>query len=250
MMGSMDNLKPTKRRWFRFSLRTMLVVMLVFGSLMGWVVRERRESHLQRALAMELRAKGWNAEFIGRYHTFEYAADDQGWWRKLATQVLGEQVDFVDVSCRSVTLDDLKPLLLFKDATNLNLSPSSLRNLGELPKFTHLVSLNITGTRVTDLQPVSGLKQLKYLKIGATQIRDTAPILGLQNLVELDVTETPITQEQIDSLQRALPHCLITHNRFSKVSGNWSALTLPPRPPLTEAEQQAVQDFFPEEEVR
>ena len=36
---------PPKRRWFRFSLRTMFVVVTIFGVWLGWqlkIVRERK----------------------------------------------------------------------------------------------------------------------------------------------------------------------------------------------------------------
>ena len=41
----MGDAKPKKRRWFRFSLRTMLVLMTVFCIWLGWqvsIVRERK----------------------------------------------------------------------------------------------------------------------------------------------------------------------------------------------------------------
>src|SRR4249920_2312085 len=37
---------PPKRRWFRFSLRTMFIVVTIFGVWLGWqlqIVRERKE---------------------------------------------------------------------------------------------------------------------------------------------------------------------------------------------------------------
>ena len=50
-----------KRRWFRYSLRTLLVLTLLLGAALGWLSRRVHEAREQRAAAREI--EQWGAKF-------------------------------------------------------------------------------------------------------------------------------------------------------------------------------------------
>ena len=85
--------KPTrKRRWFRFRLRTSFGLVTVVALLMGWVANERHQSHHERQVAKQLEKQGASFTFGGPYDSFGLWEKQQGWWRTLARQVLGERI--------------------------------------------------------------------------------------------------------------------------------------------------------------
>jgi len=50
--------RKLRRRWFRYSLRTLLLLMLVFGCGLGWFAREIRRSRAQREAVKAIRKLG------------------------------------------------------------------------------------------------------------------------------------------------------------------------------------------------
>ena len=47
-----------KRRWFRFSLRSLLVLVVVVAIPLGWIAKERRQSQREKVIAEQLRVQG------------------------------------------------------------------------------------------------------------------------------------------------------------------------------------------------
>jgi hypothetical protein len=59
----MDRLTPTKRRWFRFSLRTMFVLVTVFCVWLGY---ELNQIHSRKSLIAKIRAAGGKVSYYDR----------------------------------------------------------------------------------------------------------------------------------------------------------------------------------------
>ena len=55
--------KQNHRRWFQFRLRTLLVVTVLCGCLMGWVAWERQKSANHQAVLAAIRARGGTVSF-------------------------------------------------------------------------------------------------------------------------------------------------------------------------------------------
>ena len=220
-----------RRRWFRFSLRTLLIVTLLVGAVMGWVVKERRQSEREGEVAKELLRAGCTVEFAGPYDTLEthYEAKMQTWWRRCAQTLLGQRilclrignVQFesfpspADLSNLQridiIAADDVKLASLPKYSTLqvLDVSMSSVENLGPLANLENLTVLWIFETKVRDLEPVARLENLEVLGIGETAIDDLTPLEGLSKLKRLSLQKATVTKAQVDALQKSLPKCVI-----------------------------------------
>ncbi len=200
-----------RRRWLRYSLRGLLMLMLVFGCGLGWVLREARQQGLALA-ALE------RSEVMCR---LEFADRATPTWRERVRRWLGEKeprsvvgLEFAgdwlplgewrgredlpatyswpyDDGVRGPLTRDLpaegRPPVIASD-TQL----ASIRDLAELKL------LDLGGTRVTDagIVHLAGLRHLKYLNLGDTQVTDAGlaqlgrhPQLSLLNLQRTRVTD-------------------------------------------------------------
>lgn len=176
-------------RWYQFSLRTMLLVMLAsavgFAGLGAGLQRARRN----RRAAAEIHKVQARIERLGGSVGFQYQDDPDS-----LDQLFGDPGVFRISEVQSQgTFDD-----------------DGLRELREL---TGLVSLQLNGTQVTDagLKHLEGLTSLNNLNLANTQVSDAGleHLRGLSNLWNLDLTGTRVTGEGVKSLQQALPTCTI-----------------------------------------
>jgi hypothetical protein len=86
---------PPRRRWFRFQLRTLLIVVAVVAIPLAWIAKERRQSRYEVKVAEKLHREGLrDIKFGGPYDSMELdrQSKSQGWWREAARTVLGERI--------------------------------------------------------------------------------------------------------------------------------------------------------------
>ena len=169
--------KP-RRRWLQFSLRTLLVLMLVFGCGFGWFAHEVQQARAQREAVKAIEELGGmvycepasggmirNRSGLGR----EVAGGRLVWGRSgyRETQV----TDAGLVHLRGLT--QLRLLYL----NNTQVTDAGLAHLRGL---TQLQELDLASTQVTDagLEHLRGLTQLEWLNLDSTQVTDA----GLEHL--------------------------------------------------------------------
>ena len=177
--------KP-KRRWYQFSLRTLLVVMAVSCVAFAWIgVRmhrargNREESAVRRRLCHDAVA--------------EVVAEIE----KLSGVVTVWQVELRPQTWLEMRFDD----------------PGDPDDPVGVWKVT-FVNFDRTKVADADLDGLKGLTDLEALDLGGTQVTD----VGLEHLIELthlqhlNLTGTNVTNAGVKKLQQALlPKCLIQH---------------------------------------
>ena len=179
-----------RRRWFQYSLRTLLLLFFVANVILAWfTVRMHNANRQHRAVAA--------ISNLGGVVTFDDDPDDltmatpkssvPGWLRRL----LGD--DFFHCVTGATVFND-----------------ASMAAVGDLP---NLRRLNFVGTPGTDagLVYVERLAQLERLNVSDTQITDSGltHLQGLAQLRELCLRGTGVSAAAVDAVQRALPQCKI-----------------------------------------
>jgi Leucine Rich repeat len=182
---SKSDMPKRKRRWFQFSLRTLLIFTLICAVACAWLARrvDQKRKELQAVDAL--------VELGGRVDYGSGFGDASGpaWLR----QLLGDNF-FNDV--------------FYVDLKGTNVTDSGLENLREL---TQLGALRLMGSNFTDdgLANLKGLTQLKVLNLTGTGISDAGlkNLVGLSHLIALRLDGTNVTDAGVNELQRALPNC-------------------------------------------
>ncbi len=166
------------RTKYRFTLRTLLLVVVVFGTLAGWLGCELRNARQERMAYRELCHLG-------------AVGDDWVGWREI---LLGrEYAPIVQISLPpDVTIDSALPYLTQLDnlrALDLTGHPISDNEIAQLKTLSWIKSLNLSNTKITDsgADHLAKFQHLRWLYVGGTKITDD----GIRNL------------------QRKLPHCRI-----------------------------------------
>jgi len=216
-----DAAKPTRarRHWFRFSLRTLLVVVTLAGCGLGWLGIKVREARRQQANVESLLKLGCTVEYDYEYDP-DYPASDTpppgpSWLRGLLGDDFFRSVHKVSFPRmfigNPVTNADLERLRGFRKLNTLVLTGAQVTDAGvaNLKGLTSLEVLHLSYTRVTDagLEHLSGLTKLKSLVLDSTQITDAgvAHLKGLANLQELSIRNTQITDVGLAQLAE-VPH--------------------------------------------
>jgi hypothetical protein len=140
-----DRPKP-KRRWFQYSLGTLLVFVTVYAIPCSWLAVKMRQAERQREATTAIEKLG------GQVHWDDKAKRWPAWLRR----VLGD--DF------------------FSSVVDVNLSGSQVTDAGleHLKGLSQLQTLWLDGTQVTDagLAQLKGLSKLQWLGLNDTKVTD------------------------------------------------------------------------------
>jgi hypothetical protein len=231
-MGMSEDSPKPKRRWYRFSLLTLLVVVMTvtivtFG---GWVQyrrlraqenRDLRDSLLNRRQPIEKAVV--EIEKVGGSVSGVYARPLPQTWLERQFDDPGDyedpvgvlKVDHVDLWNTNITNAGLEQLKSLADLQSLDLRNTKVTDAGlkHLKGLTKLQDLNLQDTNVTDagLEHLKGLTKLQDLWLTRTNVTDEGleHLTGLTNLRWLNLNETKVTDEGVKKLQKALPNCEI-----------------------------------------
>lgn len=193
----MDPDPNPRRRWLRFSLRALLLLVLAIAGVLGWLLHMVREQGIAMAA---LQRSGSTCMF--RFAEREELTAAEPRWRIW----LGEE-PARDVVWLAIDGPEVKPLALIASRTDSEVmfeSPSasptaavtdaSLKHIQALPR---LQVLCLAGMPVTDVgvAQLGGLAQLKMLVLEGTQVTDAGlkPLGGLARLEWLNLNKTRVT---------------------------------------------------------
>jgi hypothetical protein len=185
-------LKP-RRRWLQFSLRTLLVLMLMISVPLGVLASKIRKAREQRIVVQKIQELDGMAIHCGQLEPREkWPPRIPLWLRKTLGDDFFRTINYVHLRGPKVT-------------------DAELVRLRALPQ---LRSLYLRGSRVTDagLVHVCGLPHLRTLSLNSTGVTDAGLVClrGLTSLKSLSLAETHVTATGVAELQQALPNCKIT----------------------------------------
>lgn len=104
---------------------------------------------------------------------------------------------------------DLTPLQNLHELEDLDLEGTPITDLSPLAELKNLRRLDLLETAVKDLSPLAEVKNLRWLELQGSKVEDVSPLANLTNLEEVNLAKTPVSQEQVDTLRKALPKCSI-----------------------------------------
>ncbi|MDR3277948.1 MAG: leucine-rich repeat domain-containing protein, partial [Oscillospiraceae bacterium] len=129
-------------------------------------------------------------------------------------------------------ISDVAPLQSLTNLTMLNLGSNSISDIAPLQSLTELgllcldnniilsditplqsmtdmQKLYLNNNNISDITPLKPMTKLRWLWLGENNIRDVTLLKSLTNLEWLNLVGNPLTPQQINDLQRALPRCKI-----------------------------------------
>jgi hypothetical protein len=211
-MTAAPNSPPRKRRWLQFSLRTLLIVMLVVGAICGWIGNRLQRARHQEQVVEQLTKLGASVCYDFEWEEFgedplaftlldfESPRTPPGpkWLRSLVgddcfRRVVGVHFDYGgqsdEVAQLAGTLDDLVCLTFGLGDAGYHLTDAGLAKLGNLRKLEQLEVDNcakITNDGLRVLRQLTNLERLVLLntdQIDQSGLRHIAGLTKLHSLV-------------------------------------------------------------------
>ena len=175
---------PPWRRCLRFSVRGLIVAVLLIGAGMGWIVRS---ADIQRTAVAAIRAAG------GTVH-YDWEWKNGSPFPLGKPKVPGWLVNQIGIDCFSD--------VVAVDLVNLRSTDAALAHVGRLSRLEHLCLL-LTDVTKAGLFHLKGQKRLKVLGLGYTFAGDAGLVrLGeLTSLQQLDLSGCDLTDDGLKHLK-------------------------------------------------
>jgi hypothetical protein len=219
-MASMEPVKP--RRWFvfRYSLRTLFVVVTAVCVVSGfWLNKAFRQRQAVRQFN-RLTINPWGKSVIyGRTDGGSGTSPQIPAWLYPLSRVIGEEafgdVIEVDLTVTRASDNDLKILADVPTVERLSLSHTQVtdKGLAHLRGCPRLKFLALNSVQITDdgLTHLASLTELEALGLIGTRVTDDGVrhLMRLEKLRFLSLQDTAISDDGYRKLQAALPQCSI-----------------------------------------
>ncbi len=185
--GMTDQAKPVSRPWrrfLRFSVRGLIVLMLAMGAGLGWLVRGAR---IQREAVAAITKAGGTVVYNWNEDTSPFSPAGKPW-------APGWLVKFIGVH-------------YFGHVTGVDFYDNASTDAGlvHLKRLNKLSRLHLAGTQLTDagLVHLHGLTNLSHLDLSYTKVSDDgrAHLKPLKKLSRLDVFGNRVTDAGIKQLR-------------------------------------------------
>ena len=213
-----DQAKPASRPWrrfLRFHLRGLVLLVLVIGVWLGWLARSARTQ--REAVAAIERANGWIGYDLESSSGVADLGQKQSASRWLA-DLIG--VDYFRHVCTvgvtpTGTGAELAHVGRLTRLKRLSLYGSFVSDggLAHLQSLTELTFLDLSNTNVSDagLAHLTDLTDLMHLELSSTRVSDKG-LVHLKKLTKLNylnLRATQVSDAGVQELQQALPNLKI-----------------------------------------
>jgi hypothetical protein len=236
-MQSSTSPSPPRRRFWRFSLRAILVAMIVLGLVAAWFGRELDRARRQEDVIQKLKAEGMSVGYdfdrekskslrfngprlpaansllrtVLRQDRFGHA-DRAMWSHKPGTHVdptlalLPQLPRLTALQLRNIPVTEQSLALIARNQhlAELDLSKTpglTAAGLAELTNAGELATLSLRGPEVTDetVRGLADLTQLQDVSLVVTSVTTDglAPLRKLHNLKALEIYECPAIDDQL-----------------------------------------------------
>ena len=187
----------SRRRFLCFSVRGMLVAVLVIGGWFGWIVRR---AHVQRNAVEAILRAGGRVRYDWQFRNGALVRNGAPKGPKWLVGLLGphyfDNVTMVELA-GGATDTELAQLgnLALVDTLVLNSSCLSESGLSHLDRLTGLRWLTITGPVRSRVVPPGVLKRIEGLNIDGTDVTDAwlQCLTGMNRIELLGLTRTTVT---------------------------------------------------------
>jgi hypothetical protein len=209
--------KKSKRRWFQFSLRSLLIFTMICAVASAWLGRKmeqkRREQEAVKAIVKLGGLVGYDSEEITKDRNGQMrVAGPRGpdWLRRFLGEYFFSEIRFVslnnvrDIDAALAKVSGLAQVqMLSFGVRGSDVTDATLVRLNGLPQ---IQGLSLQGTKVTDagLVNLKGLIRLTSLELFETNVTDAGLVhlRGFANLQRLDLDETNVSDAGLAHLKR------------------------------------------------
>ncbi len=171
------------RGYLRFSVRGMLIVVLVIGAWLGWIARNAR---IQREAVRAIKQAGGDVLYDFRWKSGQSIQGGKPFGPKWLVDLLG-----VDHFCEVTWVSFVR-------------SPCSDDELKQIGRLKRLETLILIGSKMTDdgLDNLEVLAELRLLELHSARITDAgfARLRGLAKLTDLDISDCDVSDKGLESL--------------------------------------------------
>jgi hypothetical protein len=178
------------RRYLRFSVRGLIVLVLVIGCGLGWIVRQ---AHIQREAVEAIKKTGGAIRYDWEWKDGNTIPGGNPWAPRWLVDRIG--VDYFGHVTAAV-------------AHHMSAETSDAV-LAQVGRLTRVQSLNLHDSSISDagLVHLKGLTNLQVVLLYRTQVTDAGLVhlKGLTNLSALQLDGTQVTDAGVEELKRALP---------------------------------------------
>ncbi|MGA2063201.1 MAG: hypothetical protein ABSG67_22245 [Thermoguttaceae bacterium] len=203
----------SKRHWYQYSLRTLMIVVTVFAVACSWFAVKMQQAKKQRETVEAIEKLNYFVTYdyeMPSYRQFIPKPQPPGpeWLRKLlgidffcnVTSIISPENNDIN----GAVLEHLQGMPQLKQLA-INGSNITDAKLKKLKGLTQLQSLDIWSSQITDngLEHLEGLIQLQRLYIWNSQITDAGLeyLKWLTNLQELDISNSHVTNAGLEHLK-------------------------------------------------
>ncbi len=224
-----------KRRWYQYSLRTLMIVVTLFAVACSWFAVKLQQAKRQKYAALAIMELGgfvgYEYEMTSSRVRLRGATPALAWLRGILGDDFFNAVIYVNLSGKNISADYKGRIAVLDNSTDMDVSAGNKVQIGahRIPKIMSISDidleclrdleglqyLDLSGTEITDegMKNLKGLHQLQFLSLDGAQITDVSLeyLKRLKQLKNLNVANTRITSEGLEELKNALPKAKITN---------------------------------------